>query len=219
LVLLEWIPFTAPGPGKPFPGLFPCSQITTVSSEDFKKKGSLSGRIRTLKDISRERKNLRQIILSDWIYRIVRVVYVVLFLYAGVNKLLNPRAFATVIDAFGLVPDPLIMAIAFALPVLEIVAAFGLLFDVRGSLGLVTGLLVFFMAVVSYGIRMGLDIDCGCFGPGDLEGEAYRGLRPAFYRNLVLIAGIAYLYSWRFIRAVKPVRLELLLDRIRYREE
>jgi hypothetical protein len=101
----------------------------------------------------------------------------------------------------------LIMPIAVALPVLEILAAAGLLFDVRGSLGLVTGLLVFFMAVVSYGIWMGLDIDCGCFGPGDLEGEAYSGLRPAFHRNLVLITGIAYLYGWRFIRAVKPVRL------------
>jgi uncharacterized membrane protein YphA (DoxX/SURF4 family) len=166
-----------------------------------------------------ERENLRQIVLSDWIYRIVRLVYVVLFLYAGVNKLLNPRAFATVIDAFGLVPDPLIMPIAFALPILEILAAVGLLFDVRGSLGLVSGLLAFFMAVVSYGIWMGLDIDCGCFGPGDLEGEAYKGLRPALYRNLILSVGIFYLYGWRFIRAVKPVPLELLLNRIRYREE
>lgn len=162
---------------------------------------------------------MRQIILSDWIYRIVRVVYVVLFVYAGVNKLLNPRAFATVIDAFGLVPDPLIMPIAVALPILEIIAAVGLLFDARGSLGAVTGLLVFFMVVVSYGIWMGLDIDCGCFGPGDLEGEAYKGLRPALYRNLILSVGIFYLYGWRFIRAVKPVPLELLLNRIRYREE
>jgi uncharacterized membrane protein YphA (DoxX/SURF4 family) len=162
---------------------------------------------------------LRKIVLSDWIYRIVRLVYAVLFLYAGVNKLLNPRSFATVIDAFGLVPDPLIMPIAVALPILEIMAALGLLFDVRGSLGLVTGLLVFFMAVVSYGIWMGLDIDCGCFGPGDLEGEAYKGLRPALYRNLILSVGIFYLYGWRFFRAFKPVRLELLLNKIRYREE
>jgi uncharacterized membrane protein YphA (DoxX/SURF4 family) len=167
----------------------------------------------------KERENLRQIILSDWIYRIVRVVYVVLFLYAGINKLLDPRSFAIVIDAFGLVPDLFIMPVAVALPILETVAAIGLLFDVRGSLGLMSGLLVFFMAVVSYGIRMGLDIDCGCFGPGDLEGEAYRGLRPALYRNLILTVGIAYLYSWRFLRAVKPVRLELLLNRIRYRED
>jgi len=166
-----------------------------------------------------ERVKLKQIILSDWIYRIVRIVYVVLFLYAGVNKLLSPKAFATVIDAFGLVPDPLVMPIAFALPILEIVAALGLVFDVRGSLGSVGGLMLFFLAVVSYGVWMGLDIDCGCFGPGDLEGEAYKGLRPALYRNLVLITGIAYLYGWRYLRAVKPVRLELLLNKIRYKEE
>ena len=157
---------------------------------------------------------MKQIILSDWIYRIVRVVYVVLFLYAGINKLLDPRSFAIVIDAFGLVPDPLIMPMAVALPILEILAALGLLFDVRASLGLMTGLLAFFMAVVSYGIWMGLDIDCGCFGPGDLEGEAYRGLRPALYRNLILAVGIGYLYTWRFIRAVKPLRLELQFSKM-----
>lgn len=157
---------------------------------------------------------MREIILSDWIYRGVRIVYVVLFLYAGINKLLEPRSFAIVIDAFGLVPDPLIMPIAVALPILEIVAAVGLVFDVRGSLGLVTGLLVFFMAVVSYGLWMGLDIDCGCFGPGDLEGEAYSGLRPALYRNLLLTVGIAYLYTWRFMRDFRPVRLELRISKI-----
>jgi Methylamine utilisation protein MauE len=163
-----------------------------------------------------ERNHLREIIFSEWIYRILKVVYVILFSYAGTNKLLKPQAFATVIEAFGLVPDPLIMPIAVALPILEIVAAAGLLFNVRGSLGLVTGLLLFFIAVVSYGVWMGLDIDCGCFGPGDLEGEAYRGLRPALYRNLLLVIGIAYLYGWRFIRAVEPVRLGLLINRIRY---
>ena len=162
---------------------------------------------------------MKKLIFSDWVYRIVRVLYVALFLYAGINKLMNPRAFATVIDAFGLVPDPIIMPIALALPILEIVAAVGLLFDLRGILGLVTGLLVFFMAVVSYGIWMGLDIDCGCFGPGDLEGDAYRGLRQALYRNFILAAGLAYLYAWRFSRAVKPDRFELLLNRIRYKEE
>jgi uncharacterized membrane protein YphA (DoxX/SURF4 family) len=158
---------------------------------------------------------LKRIILSDWSYRIVRFVYAVLFVYAGVNKLLDPRAFATVIDAFGLLPDFLIMPIALALPMLEIIAAIGLVFDVRGSLGVVGSLVVFFMAVVSYGIWMGLDIDCGCFGAGDPEGEAYKSLRPTLYRNLVLIAGITYLYVWRFRRAFRPVRLHLLLNKIR----
>jgi uncharacterized membrane protein YphA (DoxX/SURF4 family) len=156
---------------------------------------------------------VRDLILSAWIYRILRVLYAFLFLYAGVNKLFNPRAFAAVIDAFGLVPDILIMPIAVTLPLLEIMAAVGLLLDVRFSLGVVVSLLVFFLAVVSYGIWMGLDIDCGCFGPGDPEGEAYKSLRPALYRNIALLAGAVYLYYWRLKRACEPVRPGCLFQR------
>ncbi len=90
------------------------------------------------------------------------------------------------------------MPIAIGLPILEILAAIGLLFDVRGSLAVVAGLLVLFLAILGYGVWLGLDIDCGCFGPGDPEGEAYKGLRPALYRDLVMLTGVAYLYVWRF---------------------
>jgi uncharacterized membrane protein YphA (DoxX/SURF4 family) len=146
------------------------------------------------------------LMLSAWIYRILRALYAVLFFYAGVYKLMTPGSFATVIDAFGLVPDLLIMPIAVTLPLLEIAAAIGLFFDVRSSLAGVSVLLLFFLAVVSYGIWMGLDIDCGCFGPGDQEGEAYKTLLPTFYRNIALLTGIVYLYCFRFKRNVEPVR-------------
>ena len=162
---------------------------------------------------------VRDLILSTRLYRVVRALFAILFLYAGVNKLLNPGSFATVIDAFGLVPDVLIMPIAVALPLLEILTAIGLILDVRSSLATVAGLLLFFLAVVSYGIWMGLDIDCGCFGVGDPEGEAYKSLRPAFYRNIALLTGIAYLYYWRFSRAFEPVRVARFFSKILYQEE
>jgi hypothetical protein len=44
---------------------------------------------------------------------------------------------------------------------------------------------------------LGLDIDCGCFGPEDPESRAYGGLRTALYRDLAMAAGVAYLYWWR----------------------
>jgi uncharacterized membrane protein YphA (DoxX/SURF4 family) len=162
---------------------------------------------------------VRDFILSAWVCRVVRVLYALLFLYAGVNKLLNPEAFATVIDAFGLVPDILIMPVAVVLPVIEILAAIGLILDVRSSLAAAAGLLLFFLAVVGYGIWMGLDIDCGCFGLGDPEGEAYKSLRPAFYRNIALLTGIVYLYYWRFNRAIEPVRVARFFSKILYQEE
>jgi len=148
--------------------------------------------------------HVKELILSAWLYRVLRALYAILFLYAGFNKLFDPGSFAIVIDAFGLVPDILIMPIAVALPLLEILAAIGLIVDVRSSLTVVGGLLLFFLAVVGYGIWMGLDIDCGCFGLGDPEGEAYKSLRPAFYRNIALLIGIAYLY---YVKKPKcPVR-------------
>ena len=135
--------------------------------------------------------------VSGWIYRIIIFVYAGLFLYSGFSKLLDPESFASVIDAFGIVPESMTLPIAIGLPVLEVAAALGLLLDVRGSLAVISGLLLIFLAVLGYGIWLGLDIDCGCFGPDDPESEAYSGLRTALYRDLILIAGVAYLYSMR----------------------
>jgi uncharacterized membrane protein YphA (DoxX/SURF4 family) len=154
--------------------------------------------------------------LSKWTYRTVRWAYAAIFLYAGVNKLVDPKSFAVVIEAFGLVPDSWIMPMAIGVPVVEIIAALGLLFDFRGSLSAITGLLVLFLAIVGYGVWLGLDIDCGCFGPEDPEGEAYASLRPTLYRNILLILGISYLYWWRLRESVEkrkrmPLFKKLLL--------
>ncbi|MDO9265193.1 MAG: hypothetical protein Q7U02_14580, partial [Desulfosalsimonadaceae bacterium] len=67
-----------------------------------------------------------------------------------------------------------------------------------GSLEIITGLLVLFMAILEYGIRMGLDVDCGCFGVDDPEHRGFGSLRPALYRDMGMMAGIVYLYIWRY---------------------
>jgi hypothetical protein len=89
--------------------------------------------------------------------------------------------------------------------VVEVLAALGLLADIRGSLAVISGLTAVFVAILAYGIRMGLDVDCGCFGPGDIESRAYHGLQAALYRDLVMATGIAFLYGWRRVRSVRPL--------------
>jgi len=151
---------------------------------------------------------------SLWAYRLIRLSLSVVFLYAGATKLADPRAFAALIDAYGIVPDPLLMPVAVGLPLLEVTAALGLLADVRGSLAVISGLLAIFIGILVYGIRMGLDVDCGCFNPEDIEYRAYHGLRDALYRDSVMAAGIAYLYGWRRFRAAGPLKLSQVLQRI-----
>jgi hypothetical protein len=138
--------------------------------------------------------------LSLWSYRVTRWVLAAVFTGSGIAKLADPGAFAVVIDAYGLLPQPLIGLAALGLPVLELVAGIGLVFDTRGSLGLSAALTLLFAGILGYGIHMGLDVDCGCFGPPDPAGEAFHGLRAALVRDLLLLAAVAYLYAIRGVQ-------------------
>lgn len=143
-------------------------------------------------------------IIFDVLYRLIRWGIGGLFIYAGIMKLLDPEAFAVLIDAYGLVPGFLLLPVSLALSSLEIAAGAGLMFEIRGSLLLTAGLMVLFITVLSYGIWMGLDIDCGCFGPGDPEDVAFHGLRAALCRDLFMFSGFLFLFGWRRYRGIVP---------------
>ncbi len=149
--------------------------------------------------------------MFDWIYKLSRWCIGIIFIYAGTVKLLEPKTFAVLIDAYGIVPENLLIPVAVTLPAVEIFAGLGLLFDIEKSLFIISGLLVLFIAILGYGIRMGLDIDCGCFGPEEPEAKAFHGLRTTLYRDLFLLVTVAYIYGWRRYRAIQPVQITLLI--------
>lgn len=140
-------------------------------------------------------------LIHPWPYRIIRIVLACLFIYGGVIKLFDPKAFAATISTYDLVPQMLLPVVAVGLPIIETVAGLALVFDRPWGLHLVTGLLALFVFVLGYGILGDLNVDCGCFGAEDLNKQA--GLREAFYRDLVLIGIVApYLYLSRRVRVV-----------------
>lgn len=139
----------------------------------------------------------------DVMERGIRWVLAAVFLYSGVVKLADPQSFATVIAGFGLLPKALLFPAALLLPILEVGAGIGAIFAVRGSLAVIAGMLVLFMVVLTYGISLGLDIDCGCFGPEDPE-QAYKGLRVALARYAALLAAVVFV-SWSRSRLHKRV--------------
>lgn len=111
---------------------------------------------------------------------------------------MDVESFAVIIKDFGLVPYFMAKPVAIILPIIEIIAAAGLIFDMKGSLITISGLLLFFIAILLYAIAMGLDIDCGCFGPEDPEAKAYSSIYTSLYRDLLMLAGVSFLYLWRF---------------------
>ena len=72
---------------------------------------------------------------KSWSYAFVRIGLALSFLTAGIIKILDPMTFAVTIDAFGILPGPLVLPVAVFLPVVEIIGAVALIFDIRGSLG------------------------------------------------------------------------------------
>lgn len=140
-----------------------------------------------------------------WIYNACRWILGVIFIYAGATKLMAPEIFAVLIHAYGIVPETLLLPVAIGLPLLEVVAGIGLVFDIRGSVSLVGGLLVMFMVILGYAIWLGLDVDCGCFGPDDPEAEAFHGLRTALIRDLVMMAGVVFIITCRRYGSIRPI--------------
>ncbi len=151
-----------------------------------------------LTDIETEERHIhvRKLAYSIWLYRFVRLVLAGAFILAGALKLAEPESFASIIGAFGLLPKPLVPWAAIVLPVVEVLSGIGLLLEVRGSLGTLAGLLVLFMAVLLYGLHLGLNVDCGCYGPGDPQAGTFSSMKAAVFRDLGLMAMAAYMY-WR----------------------
>src|SRR5438045_8585513 len=99
-------------------------------------------------------------------WRIMYVIVVGIFIYAGVLKMLDPVQFANDIDNYYPLPWFISVRVAFYLPWLEIFCGLAVVFRFlyRGGLSILIALIaVFIGATVAAKVR-GLDITCGCFG-------------------------------------------------------
>ena len=122
----------------------------------------------------------------------VRLLLALLFLWAGVNKLLDPKSFARSIDAFGLVPESLLVVTALGLPVLEVFIALAVALRWRCGLPLMAAILLLFIGVLWYGVLQGLEVDCGCFSLA--EQGSRTSLRQAFWRDWLMLLAVIYVY-------------------------
>lgn len=120
------------------------------------------------------------------------------FVYAGFSKSLDVPGFASVISDYGLVPELLLVPAALFMIAMELIAGLGLIVGYAWALHIVTAMLVLFIGVLAYGLWLGLDVDCGCFGPGDPEGDHHAGARSAIFRDLGMLLGVALLYFQHF---------------------
>ncbi len=137
------------------------------------------------------------------------------FVFAGISRLIDPEPFAVVIGSFGLTPASWARPILVVLPLAELAVGLGMFFGARWALRLAMCLIVGFIVVLTYGIWLGLDVDCGCFSVDDPEYKAFSTLHSALYRDLLMLAGIVYLYGINVFKKRILKRNSATIEKIR----
>ncbi|MGD9955945.1 MAG: MauE/DoxX family redox-associated membrane protein [Candidatus Nanopelagicales bacterium] len=138
--------------------------------------------------------------VRTWIGTLLRVALAGILFYAAVPKLFEADGARSVIIAYRLVPESLVPALSWGLPVLELVLGALLLVGLFTRwAALVTALLMlgFMLGVVSVWVR-GYSIECGCFGGGGDVSEDGKNLRYAGYllRDFLFVGMATWLVAW-----------------------
>lgn len=135
---------------------------------------------------------------SPWLTIRVQFVLAAFFVVAGVAKIADPPGFAHEIHNYGIVPGPLVNAMALILPWLEVVTGVGLFFGLaRRTAARILGiLLIVFIVALSINLARGKPVDCGCFGtsPGaaqKTDAQRLNDMKLVILRDLglLLLAG------------------------------
>jgi len=129
-----------------------------------------------------------------WLHYFARLSLALVFLSAGISKLGDIPLFASRIGDFGLVHDSLVVPAAWIVSILEVLLGIALAWNVRGSLVAALVLLGIFIGVLAYGIYLGLDIECGCLGPG-----YHVNIRTQLIIDLLLVGwcGLIHWSQWQ----------------------
>lgn len=110
-----------------------------------------------------------------WVGLLARFTVGGVWIWAGAIKLPHPESSITAVRAYQLLPPTVADALGRVLPMLEVVVGVCLVIGLlrRASAGAsVVMLVAFIVGIVSVWVR-GIAIDCGCFGDGGPDPDAF----------------------------------------------
>lgn len=116
---------------------------------------------------------------------LIRLILGGIFIYASLDKIYHPTAFAQTINNYQIFPDAFINLTAIILPWVELLLGFFLIVGLwlPGATILVNLLLLAFFSTLAFNAARGLNVHCGCFGSseGGNISMAWYLLRDAFF--------------------------------------
>ncbi len=96
---------------------------------------------------------------------LLRIALGAVFVYASVDKIVHPAAFAQAVDNYHILPPVMVHPFAMILPWIEVLCGAALItgrYAAGGAL-VASVLMAVFLAAFSINLARGLDVNCGCF--------------------------------------------------------
>ena len=99
------------------------------------------------------------------VYHSIRLILAGVFIFASIDKILQPQAFAQTVFDYQVLPGSLINLVALILPWIELLVGGSLLMNLwmSGAASIVAILMSIFVGLIFFNLARGLDISCGCF--------------------------------------------------------
>jgi uncharacterized membrane protein YphA (DoxX/SURF4 family) len=125
-----------------------------------------------------------------WAATAGRVVLGVVLLVAGAIKLPDPAASVRAVRAYDLLPEAVVPAVGYGLPLLEVVVGLLLVAGLatRWAAVVASLLMAAFVIGIASAWARGLTIDCGCFGGGGQVDAADTRYPAELARDAALLA-------------------------------
>ena len=142
---------------------------------------------------------MNDILKNRYIVFTARIILGIVFIYASIDKIIDPMSFSNTIDNYHISPYVLNNIAALIIPWIELIIGLCLIFGVyiEGASSIAIFLLLFFIFIISQALARGINIDCGCF---DLNTENLEDtdLRLKMIRRIVedfLFLALAFLIN------------------------
>ena len=137
-----------------------------------------------------------------------RLILGAVFIYASIDKIAHPEAFAKAVYNYQILPGFLINLTAIILPWLELILGLFLIIGLfrEGSAFIVTLLLIVFFVAIIFNLARGLDIHCGCFSTST-EGTNNVPMVWYVFRDGIFLLPAFYLFYRTFQQKRQTVKV------------
>ena len=134
-----------------------------------------------------------------WLTIRVQIALGIIFVVAALPKIVDPPSFAHMVYNYKIVPWSLINPMALLMPWIELLCGLALILGIWTGTArtIVGGLLIVFVAAISYNLARGNAIDCGCFdvsAAGKTAAERLADMRFVILRDLGMLLMVAQLW-------------------------